>query len=205
IEVLERSPDAQADHLVRTCLSRLRAGEIDPISPEHDHHVDLDRFGWRLTLAEWSHGPGPGGRWLLGDSSIGLSVDHQGRAVCRVSSVIAMPGPVVVAACTPTGVACLGTVGGELDLWQIGDVREKISSRDLGVAVTCIAISDTAETLAAACDDGFIRVLRGDDLSDIECISLQGFTRDIDVSTDRLVAALSYDRRILVWDLVSQE
>jgi len=74
IEVLERSPDAQADRLVRTCLSRLGAGEIDPVSREHDH-VDPDRFGRRLTLAEWSHGPGQGGQWPLSDPSIGLSLD----------------------------------------------------------------------------------------------------------------------------------
>ena len=203
IEVLERSPDAQADRLVRSCLSRLGAAEIDPIPEEHGRVV-LDRFRQRLTLAEWSHGPGPGSRWLLSDSRIGLSVDQRGRARCGAGSMIAVSGPVVVAACTPTGVACLGTEAGELTLWQLADCAEKVSHRDLGVPLMCIAISDTARTLAVACDDGLIRVLRGDDLSDIEHIPLQGFTRDIDVSTDRLVAALSYDRRIRVWDLVRQ-
>ena len=201
VEVLERSPDAQADRLVRTCLSRLGAAEVDPV-PKEQGRADLDRLGRRLTLAEWSHGPGPDGRWLLSDSRIGLSVDHSGRARYGAGSVMAMPSPVVVAACTLTGVACLGTEAGELTLWHLADSAEKVSHRDLGVPLTCIAISDTARTLAAACDDGLIRVLRGDDLSDIERISLPGFTRDIDVSTDRLVAALSYDRRIRVWDLV---
>jgi WD40 repeat protein len=114
-----------------------------------------------------------------------------------------MPGPVVVAAFTLAGVACLGTEGGELALWQLTDRPEKVGSRDLSVPITCIAVSDTAQTLAAACDDGVIRVLNGEDLSDLGRLPLPGFTRDIDLSTDRLAAALSYNRRIHVWDLVS--
>lgn len=208
IEVLERSPDAQADRLVRMCLSQLKAAEIAPASTEHDRW-GRDRFGRRLTLAEWSQVPGPDGRWLLCDSSTGLSIDRHGRARCRVGSVMAMPGPVVVGACTPTGVACLGTEQGELALWQVADRPEKIISRDLGVTVTCLAISDTARTVAVACDTDdeereFILVLRGDDLSDIGRIPRQGYIWDVDMSDDRLVAALSYDRRILIWDLVAE-
>ena len=116
-----------------------------------------------------------------------------------------MPGPVVVAAYSRAGIACLGTEAGELAVWQLADRAEKTGGRDLGVPITCIAVSDTAQTLAIACDDGVIRVLGGEDLSDIACLALPGFIRDVDVSTDRLVAALSHDRRICVWDLVSQK
>ena len=62
IEVLERSPDAQADRLVRTCLSRLGIAETDPIPKKHGR-AGLDRFARRLTLAEWSHWAGP--EWPL--------------------------------------------------------------------------------------------------------------------------------------------
>ena len=203
IEVVERSPDAQADRLVRACLSRLGAAEICPI-PRETSPAAPDRFRRRLTLADWSRGPGPDGRWLLGGSTAGLVVDQRGQVLYGAGAVMAMPGPVVVAACTRAGVACLGTEAGELALWQLADHAEKVGGRDLGSPITCIAVSDTARTLAAACDNGVIRVLRGEDLSDMERLPLPGFTRDIDVSTDRLVAALSYDRRICVWDLVSQ-
>jgi hypothetical protein len=206
IEVVERSPDAQADRLVRACLSRLGATEIRPL-PVEAGPAALDGFRQRLTLADWSRGPGPDSRWLLGDSTAGvprLVVDQRGQVLYGAGAVIAMPGPVVAAACTRAGAACLGTEAGELALWHLADRAEKVSDRDLGVPITCIAVSDTARTLAAACDDGVIRVLRGEDLSDMEFLPLPGFTRDIDVSTDRLVAALTYDRRICVWDLLSQ-
>jgi hypothetical protein len=36
------------------------------------------------------------------------------------------------------------------------------------------------------------------------CLSFTGLVRDMDVSADRRIAALGYDRRIHVWDLVSQ-
>ena len=203
VEVLERSPDAQADRLVRACLSRLGAAEVHVIRSE-TCPAALDRFHRRLTLSDWSRGPDSDNHWLLGDSAPGLIVDQRGHALYGAGAVIAMPGPVVVATCTPAGVACLGTEAGELTLWQLADRAEKISDRDIGVPIACIAVSDTAQTLATACDDGVIRVLRGDDLSDIACLPFPGFTRDIDVSAHRLVAALSYDRRICVWDLVSQ-
>ncbi len=203
IEVVERSPDAQADRLVRACLSRLGATEIRPLPREAGPEA-LDGFRQRLTLADWSRGPGPDSRWLLGDSTAGLVVDQRGQVRYGAGAVMAMPGPVVAAACTRAGAACLGTEAGELALWQLADRAEKVSDRDLDVPITCIAVSDTARTLAAACDDGVIRVLRGEDLSDMELLPLPGFTRDIDVSTDRLVAALTYDRRICVWDLLSQ-
>jgi WD40 repeat protein len=124
-----------------------------------------------------------------------------------------MPGPVVAAAYTPPGAAFLATEPGKLALWQLGGHAEKISSRDLGIGVTCLAMSEVSgvdgidgatRTLAAACDDGVIRVFRADDLSDLELITVPGFIRDIDVSAERLVAALSHDRRIRAWDLVTQ-
>ena len=49
IEVAERSPDAQADRLVRACLSRLGAAEIRPI-PRETSPAAVDRFRPRLTL-----------------------------------------------------------------------------------------------------------------------------------------------------------
>ena len=203
IEVLERSPDAQADRLARACLNRLNVAEVDLIRGEADP-ADLAWLRERMTMADWSRGPGPGGRWLLGDSATGLSIDGRGRARYGTNSVIPMPGPVVAAACTPGGVACLVTEVGELALWQLADRAEKVGDRDLGIPVTCVAVSAAARTLAVACDDQVIRVLRGEDLSEVESIPVPGFTRDIDVRTDRLVAALSHDRRIRVWDLVSQ-
>jgi hypothetical protein len=202
IEVIERSPDLQADRLLRACLGRLGAGEITLIPEEADAEA-LHRLSMRLTLSDWSRGPSASGHWLLGDSAAGLVIDQRGQVQHGVGAMIPMSGPVVVAAFTPRGVACLGTEAGELALWQLADHPEKVSTRDLGVPITCIAVSDTAQTLAAACDGGVIRVLSGEDLSDVERIPLPGFTRDIDLSADRLAAALSYDRRIHVWDLIS--
>ena len=204
IEVLKRSPDAQADRLVRMCLSRLGASEIGPISGEM-RGAASNRVLRRLTLLDWSRGPRAAEHWLLGDPAAGLIVDEHGQAQYRADTVIPMPGPVVVAAYSRAGIACLGTEAGELAVWRLADRAEKTSGRDLGVPITSIGVSDTAQTLAVACDDGVIRMLRTEDLSDIACLSLPGFIRDVDVSTDRLVAALSHDRRICVWDLVSQE
>lgn len=202
IEVVERSPDTQADRLLRACLDRFGVGEIAPISEEADPAA-LYRLSMRLTLSDWSRGPSANGNWRLGDSTTGLVIDNHGQVQHGTGIEIPMPGPVVVAAFTLAGVACLGTEGGELALWQLTDRPEKVGSRDLSVPITCIAVSDTAQTLAAACDDGVIRVLNGEDLSDLGRLPLPGFTRDIDLSTDRLAAALSYNRRIHVWDLVS--
>ena len=204
IEVLKRSPDAQADRLVRMCLSRLGAPEIGPISGEMEGAAS-GRVPQRLTLSDWCRGPGAAKHWLLGGSAARLIVDERGQAQYRADRVIPMPGPVVVAAYSRAGIACLGTEAGEVAVWQLADRAEKTSGRDLGVPLTSIAVSDTAQTLAVACDDGVIRVLHAEDLSDITCLSLPGFIRDVDVSTDRLVAALSHDRRIYVWDLISQE
>ena len=50
IEVLKRSPDAPADQLVRTCLSRLGASEIGPI-PGEMRGAASDRVLRRLTLS----------------------------------------------------------------------------------------------------------------------------------------------------------
>jgi hypothetical protein len=203
IEVLKHSPDSQADRLVRTCLNRLEAAEIYPIS-DGTSIAEIDRSRKRMTLSDWSRGAHASEQWLLGGPEANLIIDQRGQVVCGDSVVVSMPGPIVVAACTQTGLACLGTESGELALWKLADRAEMIWSRDLAVPITCIAISDTTRTVAAACDDGVIRILSGEDLSDTGRLPLQGFIRDIDVSTDRLVAALSYDRRIRVWDLVSQ-
>ena len=203
VEVAERSPDPQADRLIRACLSRLGAAETGAI-PAEAEDAARDRFMQRLTLADWCRGPDASGRWVLGSSSGGLVIDHRGQARYRTDGVIPMPGPVVVAACTQTGLACLGTERGELTLWQLSDNAEKVSSHDLGVPISCIALSEAAPTFAAACDDGFIRVLHGEEFSDMARLRFSGFARDIDINADRMVAALGYDRRIQVWDLVSQ-
>jgi WD40 repeat protein len=59
--------------------------------------------------------------------------------------------------------------------------------------------------LAVACDDGNIRVLRADDLSDEADFPWHGFVADVDIGAGKLLAALGRDGRIRVWDLVSRE
>lgn len=118
-----------------------------------------------------------------------------------------MPGPVIAAACTQVGVACLGTEPGELAMWQLvkgADQAEKLGDRDLGVSFSCLAVSDTAQTVAVACDDGVIRILAGKELSEVTRLPFTGSVRDMDVSAAGLVAVLGYDRRIHVRDLVTQ-
>jgi hypothetical protein len=141
----------------------------------------------------------------VGDPAIGLVVDKDGHALYGVDIPIPMAGPVVVAAYSRSGVVCLGTEAGELAVWQLAEGVKPIGQRDLGVPVMCVAMSATAQTLAVACDDGTIRILAGPDLSDVASLPSAGFIRDVDVSGDRLVAVLSYDNRIRVWDLVSEE
>ena len=201
IEVLERSPDAQADRSIRMCLRRLGASEIIPI-PTETEGAAFDRARQRLTLCDWCHGPGASKHWLLSDSAACLIVDERGQAL-YADTVVPMPGPVVVAAYIQAGVACLGTEAGKLAVWHLADRAEKVGGRDLGVPITCVAVSDTAQTLAVACDDGIIRALRGEDLSDVGFLSWPGFIRDVDVGTDQLIAALSHDRRIRTWNLAS--
>src|SRR3974390_3068496 len=60
IEVIERAPDVQSDGLVRACLSRLGVAEIDRDLGEFNP-ADLDRLRRRLTLSDWSRGPGSSG------------------------------------------------------------------------------------------------------------------------------------------------
>jgi hypothetical protein len=209
LEVIKLSPDAQADRLVRACLHRVGAGELAEVS----RRGALEAAGWfgqRLTLAEWSRGPGPDGHWLLGDPATGLLIGEDGQARFRAGAAILMPGPAAVAACTRAGVACLATEAGQLALWQLADdsdQAEKLGDHDLGASVSCIAISDTGQTVVAACDDGKIRVLDGKGLREVADLPFGGFVRDIDVSTDpdRTVAALGHDRRLHVWDLVTRD
>ena len=202
VEAAERSPDAQSDRLVRACLGRLKPTQSGAIPPEAALAASA-RLRQRLTLAGWSRGSDSSGRWILGHPETGLIVDQHGRVTHGIDGLIAMPGPVVVAAYTQAGIACLGTENGELAVWQLAGRAEKVSSRDLGVPIACLAVNDTGKTVAAACDDGVVRVLHGEDLSDITHLPSPGLTMDIDVSTDRLVATLSYNRQIRVWDLVS--
>ena len=203
VEALQRSADAQTDGLVRMCLRRLGTSDIVPI-PTETGGAEFTRARQRLTLSDWSRGPGAGGQWLLGDAAIQFAVDERGRALSGAGTVIPMPAPVVVAAYVRAGVACLGTESGELAVWQLADRAEKVGGRDLGVPITSVAVSEAAQALAVACDDNNIRVLRVEDLSDVECLKSAGFTRDLDLGGEQLVAALSHDRRIRVWDLVSQ-
>jgi len=163
VEVIQRSPDAQADRLVRACLDRLGTTEIQGIPHRHAREA-AGRFRQRLTLAEWSRGPGPDGQWLLGDPATGLVIGEDGEVCYRAGAAILMPGPVVVAACTKVGVACHVTEAGQLALWQLaGDPghAEKLGEEKLGVPVACVAVSDTAQTVVAACGDGTIRAFDG--------------------------------------------
>jgi hypothetical protein len=155
-------------------------------------------------LSDWSRGPGARGQWLLGDAEIQFAVDERGQALYGAGTVIPMSAPVVVAAYVPAGIACLGTESGELGIWQLADRAEKVGGRDLEVPITSVAVSKTARALAVACDDNNIRILHVENLSDVECLASAGFTRDLDLGGDQLVAALSHDRRIRVWDLVSR-
>jgi len=209
IEVIKLSPDAQADRLVRACLHRVVADELLEVS----RRGALEAGGWfrqRLTLAEWSRGPGPDGHWLLGDPATGLVIGEDGEARYRAGAAIVMPGPAAVAACTRVGVACLATEAGQLALWQLADdsdQAEKLGEQNLGVSVACVAVNGTGQTVVAACRDDKIRVLDGKGLREVANVPFDGFVRDIDVSTDpdRRVAALGHDRRLRVWDLVTRD
>jgi hypothetical protein len=209
LEVIKLSPDAQADRLVRACLHRVVADELLEVS----RRGALEAAGWfgqRLTLAEWSRGPGPDGHWLLGDPATGLVIGEEGEVRYRAGAAILMPGPVTVAACTRAGVACLATEAGQLALWQLADdsdQAEKLGEQDLGVSVSCVAVNDTGQMMVAACGDDKIRVLDGKSLREVAALPFDGFVRDIDVSTDpyRRVAALGHDRRLRVWDLVTRD
>jgi len=203
VEALQRSADAQTDRLVRMCLHHLGTSDIVPIPAETDG-AEFARTRQRLTLSDWSRGPGARGQWLLGDAEIQLAVDERGRARYGAGTVIPMPAPVVVAAYVRAGIACLGTESGELAIWQFADRAGKVGGRDLGVPITSVAVSQAGQTLAVACDDNNIRVLHVEDLSDVECLASAGFTRDLDLRGGQLVAALSHDRRIRVWDLASR-
>lgn len=203
VEALQRSAHAQTDRLVRMCLHRLGASDIVPIPAEADG-AEFARARQRLTLSDWSRGPGASGQWLLGGAEIQFAVDERGRARYGAGTVIPMSAPVVVAAYVRAGIACLGTESGELAVWQLADRAEKVGSRSLGVPITSVAVSEAAQVLAVACDDNSIRVLHVADLSDVECLASAGFTRDLDFGGDQLVAALSHDRRIRVWDLASR-
>jgi hypothetical protein len=206
IEVIELSPDPAADRLVRACLHRLGTAELQQISRRGALEA-AGRFRQRLTLAEWSRGPGPDGHWLLGDPATGLVISEDGEARYRAGAAIVVPGP-VVAACTQTGVACLVTEAGQLTLWQLADDSdqpEKLGEQNFGVTVACVAVSDTAQMVVAACGDGKIRALDGRGLSEVAALSFDGFVRDIDVSTDRRAAVLGHDRRLRVWDLVTRD
>ena len=137
LEVIKLSPDAQADRLVRARLHRVVAHELLEVS----RRGALEAAGWfgqRLTLGEWSRGPGPDGHWLLGDQATGLVIGEDGEARYRAGAAILMPGPAAVAACTRVGVACLATEGGQLALWQLADdsdQAEKLGEQNLGVSV----------------------------------------------------------------------
>jgi hypothetical protein len=203
VEALQRSADAQIDRLVRMCLRRLGTSDIVPILTETEG-AEFARARQRLTLSDWSRGPSARGQWLFGDPEIQIVVDERGRALYGDGTVIPMPSPVVVAAYVRAGIACLGTESGALAIWQLADRAEKVGSRDLGVPITSVAMSKSAQALAVACDDNNIRVLHLEDLSDVECLACAGFTRDLDLGGNQLVAALSHDRRIRVWDLVSR-
>jgi hypothetical protein len=210
LELIELSPDPPACRLVRACLHRVGAAELEPISRPRAVAA-AGRFRQRLTLPEWSRGPGPDGYWLLGESATGLVISADGDARYRSGAAVVMPGPVVVAACTQAGVACLVTEFGRLALWQLdfdSGQAEKLGEQNFGVPVACVAVSDTPPLVAVALGSNEerdkIRALDGKSLSPLGAFSLDGYIWDIDVSTDRRVAALDYDGRLRVWDLETQ-
>lgn len=210
LKLIELSPDPPACRVVRACLHRVGAAELEPVSGPRAAAA-AGRFRQRLTLAEWSRGPAPNGYWLLGDPDTGLVISEDGDARYRAGTAIAMPGPVVVAACTRTGLACLVTEAGQLALWQLAydsGQAGQLGEQNFGVPVACVAVSDTPRLAAVALghdeEHDKIRVLDGKALSSVGAFSLDGFVWDIDVSTDRKVAALDYDGRLRVWDLVTQ-
>jgi hypothetical protein len=200
IEILNRSPDAQSDHLVRLCLARAGASQTSRITADVDTGA-FGRVGRRLTLTDWSRGPGESGRWLIAGHGESLVIDANGQARDGTAE-IAMPGPVVVAASARSGVTCLGTEDGYLKVWPRDGMKDR--SRDLGVPITCIAVGDDAEMIAVACDDSKIRVLRTGDLSDEADFPWDGFVADIDIGA-RVLAVLGRNGRIKAWDLVSRE
>lgn len=213
IEVIGLSADAQADRLVRACLHRVGAEELLEI-PRWAALEAAGWFGQRLTLAEWSRGPGPEEHWLLGEPGTGLVIGGHGDARYRAGAAIPMPGPAAVAACTRAGVACLATEAGQLALWRLtddSDQAEQLGAQNLGVSVACVAVNDTGQTVVAACGDnktGYkIRVLDGKGLREVAALPSDGFVWDIDVSTDpdRRVAVLGHDHRLRVWDLVRRD
>lgn len=164
----------------------------------------LDRARLRLTLADWSRGLGETKSWLVAGREDGLVVDAYGQARDGPIKIDMNERPVVVAACGLTGVACLGTEEGGLRVWPPGG--KGTCRRDLGVPITCVAVSDNAKMLAVACDDGKILVLRTEDLEEPEAVlSWDGFVTDVDIGTGKLLAALGHDGRIGVWDLASRE
>jgi len=151
IEVIEFSPDPPVGRLVRACLHRLGTGELEPVTRQEALRA-ADRFGQRLTVAEWSRSPWPDRKWRLGEPDWGLVI---------------------------------------------------------GVLIACVAVSDTAHLVMAACIDDTggttIRVLDGSSLAEVAALPFDGFVRDADVSTGHWVAALGHDRRLRVWDLVTRD
>jgi hypothetical protein len=209
IKVIKDSPDPPAARLVRSCLHRLGAAELQPVSSDAADAA-VRRFGRRLTLAEWSRGPGPGGRWLLGELPGGLIISEDGEARYRAGAAMVMPGPVVAAACTQAGVACLVTEAGELALWQLvsSDQAVKTGERNFRASVACVALDDVAEMVVVACggDQIAYRIRALDRRSLAEAaVPSGGFVRDIDISADCRVAVLGHDRRLQVWDLRTRE
>jgi hypothetical protein len=210
LKLIELSPDPPACRVVRACLHNAGADELEPVYGPRAVAA-AGRFRQRLTLAEWPRGPVPDGYWLLGDPDTGLVISEDGDARYRAGTALAMPGPVVVAACTRTGLACLVTEYGQLALWQLAynsGQAEKLGEQNFDVPVACVAVSDKPPLVAVALGhDGEhdkIRVFDGKALSPVGAFSLDGFVWDIDLSPDRKVAALDYDGRLWVWDLVTQ-
>src|SRR5260370_17950126 len=97
--VTSPAPGAQAARLVRACLHRVVPAELLWVP----RRGTLEAAGWfrqRLTLAEWSRGPGPAGHWLLGDPATGLVIGEDGEACYRAGAAILLPGPAALAPCT---------------------------------------------------------------------------------------------------------
>jgi hypothetical protein len=210
VEALERSGEPTADNLVRSCLQRIGASELEEATHE-TYAAESQRTRSRLALRQWINGPGATGYWSLGSEATPVIIDGRGRASVRWgpdnSTDLPVGGPVVAAACTPdTGMVCLATEAGEFSVYQVSDRAEQLWHRSLHTGVMGVAIDSTASAVAISCDDGLTRVLSTKkDGQQLAVLRSTGFVEDLDLSDGGLALALLHTGgRVLIRDLVAQ-
>ncbi|GHC84266.1 AAA family ATPase [Streptomyces flavofungini] len=224
VEALDRSADPSVDLLVRTCLRRMGATELEEVSGA-GYENELRRTTNRIRLLEWAEGPpgrwstAPGAprHWALGDDNTSVLIDARGRAQVLwgvaeggVGGGVDVPlaEPAVIAACTDAATAlCLGTESGELHLYQITDSVEEMWQIALPAAATCVAVDGQGSKVAVSCDDGVTRVLSAQaDGHEFLALASPGFVEDLDFAPDGLsLAGQVTGGRLTVWDLTSGE